>query len=249
MRTKFIILLILSLNASAYTSEKSRTEIVQELFRVVENWMGTPYLWGGKDKGGVDCSAFVKNVYKHIFNVDIPRTVKEQQFVGTLVKDKLEPGDLVFFNTTGKISHVGIYVFGDKFIHSASAGKFVGVIKSSLNEKYYKKSYLFARRVIKLPPYKNSEPKVKYYIGNYYQSGKPYKIGSYLDSKPIYIQYPKNSFDELKIVDKVDKKIVLLKQLSGNMAKIALKAGNYKIIFLKSGKIVANDEISVNRRP
>ncbi|HQB62390.1 MAG TPA: NlpC/P60 family protein, partial [Spirochaetota bacterium] len=217
MRIRFVILLLLGLYAAAYSSEKSRTEIVQELFRVVENWMGTPYLWGGKDKGGVDCSAFVKNVYKHIFNVDLPRTVKEQQFVGTLVKDKLEPGDLVFFNTTGKISHVGIYVFGDKFIHSASSGKFVGVIKSSLNEKYYKKCYLFARRVIKLPPYKNVEPKVKYYIGNYYQSGKPYKIGEYLNSKPIYIQYPKNSFDELKIVDKIDKKIVVLEKKGGNM--------------------------------
>ncbi|MBP7554069.1 MAG: C40 family peptidase [Spirochaetes bacterium] len=247
MRIKFIILLIFGLYSTAYPSEKSRTEIVQELFRVVENWMGTPYLWGGKDKGGVDCSAFVKNVYKHIFNVDIPRTVKEQQFAGTLVKDKLEPGDLVFFNTTGKVSHVGIYVFGDKFIHSASSGKFVGVIKSSLNEKYYKKSYLFARRIIKLPPYKNIEPKVKYYIGNYYQSGKPYKIGAFLNSKPIYIQYPKNSFDELKVVDKIDKNIVLLKQIYGSMTKITLKAGNYKIIFLRSGKIVADEEISVNR--
>lgn len=144
------ILLIFSLYS---LFSKTRTEIVQELFRSVERWMGTNYQYGGTSKGGVDCSAFVQQVYSEVFNVQLPRSVNAQKNLGTPVTDKLEPGDLLFFNINGSISHVGIYVFDNKFIHAASSGPDLGVIKSSLDEKYYKERFAFARRLVTLPPY------------------------------------------------------------------------------------------------
>ena len=146
-----LILLFISLN---FLISQTRQEIVQGLFRCVESWFDSPYEFGGNKKNGVDCSAFVSAVYKKVFDIELPRTVIEQKELGTLVIDKLQPGDLVFFNIGGKISHVGIYVFDNKFIHSASQGLRTGVIKSSLEESYYKERFVFAKRLVKLPPYK-----------------------------------------------------------------------------------------------
>ncbi len=133
---------------------KSRQEIVQALFRSVENWMGTEYKYGGESKAGVDCSAFVQKVYKQVFNIELPRGVRDQSKTGYIVKGKLQPGDLIFFYINGSLSHIGIYVFDNKFIHAASAGPSIGVVKSSLNEKYYKDRFAYAKRLIELPPYK-----------------------------------------------------------------------------------------------
>jgi hypothetical protein len=152
---KFLFFLIIISMANNIYAEQTRSEIVQALFRCVENWFGSPYEYGGTEKQGVDCSAFTDNVYRKVFGIDLPRSVSEQKQVGKLVEDnKFQPGDLLFFNTTGAISHVGIYVFNNKFIHAASSGPEVGVIKSSLDENYYKKRFVYARRVVKLPPFK-----------------------------------------------------------------------------------------------
>lgn len=150
----FIVIFILLVSLTLFSqTEKSRKEIVKGLFDSVEEWMGTPYVYGGNSKNGIDCSAFVMNVFKKVFNYNLPRTVRDQKNVGTFVKGTLQPGDLVFFKISGTISHIGIYVFDNKFIHAASAGPQVGVIKSSLNEKYYKQRYVYAKRIIELPPF------------------------------------------------------------------------------------------------
>lgn len=134
--------------------DKSRQQIVRELFDSVEEWMGTPYVYGGNSKNGIDCSAFVSRVYSKVFDVKLPRTVAHQKNLGTLVTGKLQPGDLIFFNFGSGICHVGIFVFGDKFIHAASGGPNVGVVKCSLKEPYYKRHYAYARRIVTLPAYK-----------------------------------------------------------------------------------------------
>jgi cell wall-associated NlpC family hydrolase len=110
-------------------------------------WRGTPYRLGGNSKKGIDCSAFVKNIYRDSFNIKLPRTTKTQVDEGYLVyKNQLQMGDLVFFKTGWRIRHVGIYIGNNQFIH-ASTSK--GVIISSLNNVYWKKKYWQARRIIK----------------------------------------------------------------------------------------------------
>lgn len=151
MKILTIIFFTFIISFNIHSTNKSREQIVRELFSSVEKWMGTPYVYGGDSRSGIDCSAFTNRVYTEVFNHPLPRTVANQRAVGTTVSGTLQPGDLLFFNIDGRISHVGIYVFDNKFIHAASAGPQVGVIKSSLNEKYYRNRYVFAKRVVNLP--------------------------------------------------------------------------------------------------
>ncbi len=154
----FIITILVAVSAFA---ERTRQEIVRELFNSVEGWMGTPYVYGGDSVSGIDCSAFTARVYKKVFDVTLPRTVKHQKDVGVKVTGVLQPGDLLFFNIGGKISHVGVYVFDNKFIHAASAGPMVGIVKSSLNESYYKKRYVYAKRLVTLPKFTKTTTSTK----------------------------------------------------------------------------------------
>ena len=109
-------------------------------------WQGTPNQFGGNSKNGIDCSAFVKNVYHDGFNITLPRTTQNQVEKGYLVyKNQLQVGDLVFFKTGWRTRHVGIYIGNNEFIH-ASTSK--GVITSKLDNVYWKKNYWQARRII-----------------------------------------------------------------------------------------------------
>lgn len=157
----FLFLMCVFYSYSNGSMDKSRQQIVRELFDSVEEWMGTAYVYGGNSKSGIDCSAFVSRVYSKVFDIQLPRTVAYQKNLGTVVTGNLQPGDLIFFDFGKGISHVGIFVFADKFIHAASGGPNVGVVKCSLKEPYYKRHYAYARRIVTLPAYKapgNSGP-------------------------------------------------------------------------------------------
>ena len=118
-----------------------------------KQFLGTPYAWGGTNLNrGVDCSGFVYSVYNH-FGVYLNRSSAAMSYNGTRVnKANLQMGDLVLFDTNGsnngQISHVGIYIGGGQFIHSSSSKRTWGVTISSLNEAYYQRTYVTARRVI-----------------------------------------------------------------------------------------------------
>ncbi|STO53949.1 lipoprotein [Canicola haemoglobinophilus] len=110
-------------------------------------WAGTPYLIGGNTRRGIDCSAFVQKTFKDRFNVKLPRTTVEQAKQGIKIKKtELQTGDLVFFRTGRGPNgyHVGIYVKDDQFLHASTKG---GVIYSSLNSPYWKRTYWQARRL------------------------------------------------------------------------------------------------------
>ncbi|MCK6550470.1 NlpC/P60 family protein [Myxococcota bacterium] len=124
----------------------------RRLESTVEPWLGTPYSWGGTSKGtGTDCSGFTKGVYTEAFAIELPRVSRDQYRTGSPVAfELLRPGDLVFFDTAdaGKITHVGVFAGDGKFAH-ASSGR--GVIYEKLGEKYYKRAYRGARRLLAYP--------------------------------------------------------------------------------------------------
>jgi LysM repeat protein len=117
------------------------------LVKISKGFLGAPYRFGGASLRGLDCSAFVKRIYS-IFDINLPRTAREQAQVGQKVsRDELVVGDLVFFNTRRyHISHVGIYIGNDEFVHAAS-GHSREVRISSLNEPYYNKRFIKAVRL------------------------------------------------------------------------------------------------------
>jgi len=107
---------------------------------------GAPYRYGAESpREGFDCSGFVKYVYER-YGVRLPRTAYQMAAATPRIDSRnRQPGDLVFFNTTGEpFSHVGIYVGNDAFVHSSSAkGK---VIVSSLERPYWLERFLGVRR-------------------------------------------------------------------------------------------------------
>jgi len=123
----------------------------QHIIAFARQFLGTPYVWGGASlTKGSDCSGFVYSVMKN-FGVSLNRSSAGQFGDGkSISKGELQPGDLVFFDTdgNGRISHVGIYMGGSEFIHSSSSRRTWGVTISSLNEDYYKRTYLRACRVL-----------------------------------------------------------------------------------------------------
>jgi cell wall-associated NlpC family hydrolase len=119
----------------------------QKMMDVILGYLGTPYVYGGESKSGIDCSAFTSAVYNQSVNVQLPRTAADQVKEGTPVSfEDLKFGDLMFFNTTGaNPSHVGIYIGDDLFAHASEA---FGVTISSIESSYYKKRYTEARRIV-----------------------------------------------------------------------------------------------------
>lgn len=116
-----------------------------------QKWKGTPYLYGGESKKGIDCSAFMQKAYSFLYNKELPRTTREQVRQGDKVAvSQLKKGDLVFFSIGKGFYHVGMYLGNNRFLH---AGESSGVTISSLSEqdspaaKYWRKRYHEARRL------------------------------------------------------------------------------------------------------
>ena len=115
------------------------------MLEFIDEWYGTPYRYGGTSKKGVDCSAFVNFFMSAVYGLDIPRNSKEQYGTAKKIRKKqLEEGDLVFFNTRGGVSHVGVYLGHNKFVHASTSS---GVTISDLDEEYYDRRYVGSGRV------------------------------------------------------------------------------------------------------
>ena len=117
------------------------------LLKKIDEWIGTPYVYGGSSKNGVDCSYFALDVMKGTFNINLNRTAAEQYLQSKRVNwDELKEGDLIFFKTEGpnKVSHVGIYLTNNKFVHASSKK---GVTISDLSEPFYQRTLFSMGRV------------------------------------------------------------------------------------------------------
>lgn len=123
----------------------SNGSLGQQIVQKALSFVGAPYVWGGDTPSGFDCSGFTHYVYS-LFGIALASTAAAQAQQGQYVsKAGLEPGDLVFFDTMGGISHVGIYIGDGKFVDAASTD----VEVDSLNDPYYWASrYVTARRII-----------------------------------------------------------------------------------------------------
>lgn len=114
------------------------------LYKTIDSWYGTRYRYGGTSLRGIDCSAFMQVLGNYAFGWILPRTAREQYAsMNKIVRDDLQEGDFVFFNTTGGVSHVGMYLANNKFVHSSSSQ---GVTIGDLGDKYWSARYLGARR-------------------------------------------------------------------------------------------------------
>ena len=117
----------------------------EKVYETACYWLRTPYRWGGKTKKGIDCSDFASVIYDSCFNIGISGNCDDiYKDVFPIKKSELKEGDLVFFKIHSRsISHVGVYLGKNKFVH-ASTSK--GVIVSDLDEPYYKKFFFAAGR-------------------------------------------------------------------------------------------------------
>ena len=128
-----------------------RNYLALQMINNAMEFLGVRYRGGGTSSDGMDCSGMVTAVY-NLFDIAIPRSSRDMATIGEKIdKSDVKKGDLIFFRTNGRrvINHVGMVVeiIGDeiKFIHSSTSQ---GVIISSTNESYYKKTFAQVNRVL-----------------------------------------------------------------------------------------------------
>ncbi|RYY69802.1 MAG: NlpC/P60 family protein [Chitinophagaceae bacterium] len=116
------------------------------LFAFIDEWWSTAYRYGGTTKRGIDCSALTGLLLSTVYAISVPRTARDQYSASEkIAREDMQEGDLVFFNTKGGISHVGVYLNNDRFVHASTSS---GVTISNLNDDYYAKRFIGAGRPI-----------------------------------------------------------------------------------------------------
>jgi len=133
-------------------TESKDKEVVNNIEWSAKQLLGIKYVWGGTGPYNYDCSGFTQKIYRDA-GIKIPRVSRDQAKVGQYVSyENLKRGDMIFFDTKkhplGKVTHVGIYLGNGDFIHASSAAKKI-VIFNWNEKKFYKKRFLWGRRVIK----------------------------------------------------------------------------------------------------
>jgi murein DD-endopeptidase / murein LD-carboxypeptidase len=122
---------------------------IEGIIGYAESLLGTPHAMGGYSAAGLDCSGLVKLAHAQ-FDVELPHSSHEQGRYGTIISpgEELKRGDLVFFHSTystpNLITHAGIYLGENKFIHTSTSR---GVSISVLDSGYWREHYLFATRL------------------------------------------------------------------------------------------------------
>ena len=138
--------------AAVVASSHGLSRLDDRIFQEVSKYIGVRYKRGGSSRSGVDCSGFVRLIYRHVFHVDLPFVASSQSKL-PMFKDipleELRTGDLIYFCRTPKrknINHVGIYLTDGEFAHAIEAK---GVTVSSLSETHWKVRVKKIRRIKK----------------------------------------------------------------------------------------------------
>ncbi len=120
-----------------------------KMFKFIDEWYGTRYRLGGTTKKGIDCSAFTQFLFADVYGFNLPRTARDQfKITDRISRTDLNEGDLLFFNTRGGISHVGVYLQNNKFVHAASSE---GVMISDIFDDYWVRRFIGVGRVKEQP--------------------------------------------------------------------------------------------------
>lgn len=131
--------------AAARIRKSGQGDIREELVKTTRRFLGVPYRWGGTTENGFDCSGLTMVSYR-LNGLNLPRVSRSQFKKGRYVpKSKLRKGDLVFFATAGgkRVTHVGMYIGDDNFIHAPRTGKTVRV--ASLSDSFFNRTYVGGR--------------------------------------------------------------------------------------------------------
>ena len=137
-------------SSSTSSNTTSTSTSASKLVSYAKSLLGKPYVWGAQGPSSFDCSGFTYYVFKNCANITLPRTSVDQSTYGiTVSKSNLKVGDLVFFDTDGandgNVSHVGIYIGSNQFIHSSSTK---GKVVISDFTNYYNNAFVRAKRVL-----------------------------------------------------------------------------------------------------
>ena len=131
---------------------KKRVAVENTVITHAKGYLGTPYLYGGNSRKGMDCSGLIHQSFSKS-KISVPRTVSELKKTGYKISvKKARPGDLLFFKTSRnrKISHAGLVIRIEnktpQFIHASTSR---GVIVSSLSQAYWDKAFVEARRIVR----------------------------------------------------------------------------------------------------
>jgi len=136
-----------------YSSDKDYAKGVKDpmakaLINEAQGWIGTRYVYGGESKRGTDCSGLVMRVYDNVCGLKLPRSTREQvKYCTKVARNKMRPGDLVFFASgrkDDKVFHVGLYIGDGKMIHASSSR---GVMVSGFDSGYWSERYFTGGRV------------------------------------------------------------------------------------------------------
>jgi lipoprotein Spr len=116
------------------------------LLELIDKWWGTKYCMGGSTENCIDCSAFTQVILREIYAQSLPRTSQEQYNMAKRIEyEDLQEGDLVFFSAGGKaITHVGVYLQNNKFVHASTSA---GVTITDLSDKYWNPKFRGGGRV------------------------------------------------------------------------------------------------------
>ncbi len=130
------------------------SERASRILNFTRKWLGTPYLWGGTTRRGIDCSAYLRQMYRTLFDIDLPRTTKQQIKLGVPLtlnakrpSDGLHPGDLIFYlGVDGRPNHVVIFAGNDTIVHSVSRrGVVVDPIRKVFGRRIAARRFLIPR--------------------------------------------------------------------------------------------------------
>ncbi len=117
-----------------------------ELYYQIYEWLGTRYRYGGESKKGIDCSGFTGIIYENVYKRTLPRDSRSMyKMTKPISREEMKEGDLLFFRIRrGQVSHVGVYLGNNKFVHASTTQ---GVIISDLREDYYRRYFYKAGRL------------------------------------------------------------------------------------------------------